>query len=285
MNPATNANSYFDILQKLNMGGSGALLTNTDTQSMQGTITSEMSSLRNSLSSMPPMSQVIAAQSQVNNILKSEMDYLALQEKEIIQDVETGNRMMRLNDSNRKRYGHYIMIVMIWIGTAALVLLLVYLNRYLGVPFNFFFVIIITVAILWTLLTLRTMYIRDPTDFDKLHLAPPKMTPAKYSGPAASPSDGSGSGGSGSDCIGQQCCTYGMHYDLNQRKCVENDNVGQTMLGRLFSRDYFTNMTDVISQYPPVLPTNIFPMYMYDYACEGSQYCSYRDETRSNIPF
>jgi uncharacterized membrane protein (DUF485 family) len=276
----SNSSNYFNVLSQFNVGNNPSLSSPSLSSDQLYNTIQQANQLLNNYQQSNPISNILEVQTDYNNIMNQEYNYLQQQESKMKQDVETGERMLKLNDSNRKRYYAYISIIMIWVCTIVLVILLVYMNRFLGVPFNFFFAIIVTVAIVWSVWIFYSINIRDPTDYDKLNLDGPNASDVTstsnwftevgaknnldYTAPSAF-------------CIGADCCPTvtgsKLHYDAGLNKCVDafqNYNGG---------KEGFITLNQFLDYYPPMSISKIFPMTMYNYPCEGDSYCTYRDKS------
>ena len=228
-------------------------------------------------------------QSEYQNVLKQEYNYLNTREAEIKQDIEMGERMMQLNDSNRKKYYAYINIIMVWVSAIILILIFVYLNRFFGVPFKFFFALIVTGAIIWSAYLLYQIQKRDPTDFDKLRLNGPKIS----SSPGSINTTSTGSknitptptttlSNNSNVCVGQDCCPDGYNYNSEpgHNKCEQFTTIEQATTNGEYSTEQegFT-VEKLLDFYPPMSIGQLFNMPLFNYACEGQTYCAYRDNT------
>jgi hypothetical protein len=299
----TDSSNYFNILNKLSIGGfSGQNLSDLNAGQIYNksvTLDTEIQNYKGN----NPMSNILSIQDDMSGIMQTELNYLNGRQSLINQDIATGERLMQLNDSNRKRYYKYVVLVMIWVGTITLVLLLVYLKRiFTDLPFNLIFLLIITGALIWSILILYTIYTRDPTDFDKLYLTPPdfKATPVA----SATITDNTDSGyDSNGNCIGETCCRagevyrhdpvtgYGSCYILGTPNIPDSfttmsgDNgtgarkiSNMEMAGFQDKKEGFTSAVgNLLNTFPPNVGASIFPFYEYNYACEGDDYCVYRD--------
>jgi len=215
-----NSSDYFQILDVLNSGQqnpvslSGYGLTGTDTNNIKN-LNSQIVDYGKSNN----IGQILSAQTDMSGIMQKEQAYLKKRKQEIALDVETGERAMRLNDSTRKKYYSYVSIVLVWVGVLIVALVLVFLNRAFGVPFNLLFALVMALALFWTGWTLYQMSLRDPTDFDKLNLVPPNVGP-NY----VNPTNIGLWNAFGIDCIGPNCCPpgnrFGLVYDHSMNQCV-----------------------------------------------------------------
>jgi len=228
----SDPNDFFQILDKLNSsylsnkslaGYSGSQIAN---QSIH-----QLSPALNSYIAKNPIPQMLSAQSDMSDIMTQETNYLNHVQSNMARDVQTGERTLMLNDSNRKKYYAYVVIVMVWVGVLAILLILLFLNKSIGIPFNFFFIVLVAGTLCWTLWYLYQMSLRDPTDFDKLHLDKPFVSPG-FVNPKGSKL---GSWLFGIDCIGPGCCPPGNPYDLvydsTANQCVLRTTVGSSGTG------------------------------------------------------
>lgn len=288
------SDNFFNVLDRL-VARANPLSTNTDYQQTINTIDSKLQSY----SPNNNTDRILTAQSQMIDVMNKETDYLNNRDEMIKKDIATGERMMQLNDSNRKRYYQYVMIVMIWVGTITVLLLLIYLKRiFSDFPFNFFFLLTITIAVLWTTYILYTISQRDPTDFDKLYLIPPEFKSYPSARPISSGSTDLQFDANG-NCIGEYCCVPGETYVKNDTypngKCLIDTNIknnfqnmsdGFENMSDGFEnkrKEGFTAIGDLLGAYPPNLGANLFPFYSYNYACEGDDYCTYNNRDNNFI--
>jgi len=272
------------------MGGHQPLAitgTGSDPQYVENTVNQAQRVIQN-YEKTNPMANILEVQSEYNNVMEQEYNYLQNKERQIRMDIETGERIMQLNDSNRKKYYSYVSIVIIWVCVIILILLLVYLNRYLGVPFNFFFAIIVTIAILWSGWILYNISLRDPTDYDRLNLEPPNLGPSTNASDNLSNSIFSNS--NNSECIGAECCPG--QYNNVFKICELGLGPGLGPSGEGFQngeehkeeeKESFVTMSQFLDYYPPMSISKLFPMPLYNYPCEGEEYCTYRDNTGKSV--
>ena len=286
----TNNSNFFNVLSQLNLGSTqplAAVGNSVDQDYIKKTVNNAQAVMQD-YEATNPMSDILEVQTQYNNVMEQEYNYLQTRERQIKMDIETGERMMKLNDSNRKKYYAYVYIVMIWVCVVILILLLVYLNRYLGIPFNFFFAIIVTIGVLWSAWLLYSISVRDPIDYDKLNLQPPNLSPSTAGnsifglGPSPGTHDISA-------CVGAECCPiitqdgYTLKYNVKDNLCelegMKSRKEG--MKSRKEGKEGFVTMSNFLDYYPPMSISKLFPVYLHNYPCEGEEYCTYRDETRT----
>jgi hypothetical protein len=217
-----NSSDYFKILDDLNSSQqnpvslSGYGITGDDVAKIQ-----QLNKNISDYSANNNIGHILSAQTDMSGIMQKEQKYLQNRKQDIAQDVQTGERTMRLNDSTRKKYYSYVTIVLVWVGVLIIALVLVFLNRSFGIPFNLLFALVMAVALFWTGWTLYQMSLRDPVDFDKLNLLPPDQVGADY---VNKDSNNNLWNGFGLDCIGANCCppgnTFGLVYDKTMNQCV-----------------------------------------------------------------
>jgi len=288
----SNNTSWFDVVSQFNMGKTQPLAitgTQADPQTIQNTLNEAQKTIQN-YEIKNPMANILEVQTEYNDVMEQEYNYLQNKERQIRMDIETGERIMQLNDSNRKKYYAYVSIVIIWVCVIVLILLLVYLNRYLGIPFNFFFAVIVTTAVLWSGWILYTISLRDPTDYDKLNLEPPNLGPSANAGDLLAGNNLFGTN-NGPTCVGAECCPlvsaqgYKMQYNPLINKCEIVMSQGPSPHADSFvgNKEGFVTMSQFLDYYPPMSISKLFKMPLYNYACEGEEYCTYRDNTNSRI--
>jgi len=298
------SDNFFNILSRLQLGA--LPLTNNNADG----INSKAIELQGLLQQYAPtnhIENILTNQTQQAAIMAQETKYLGERDDAIRKDIATGERMMQLNDSNRKKYFQYVTIVMIWVGAITVVLLLIYLKRvFSDFPFNLFFMLTILAALLWSAFILYTISKRDPTDFDKLYLIPPdfKSIPVAMSSKDSTASDQWDMNG---NCIGESCCTAEETYikpghsykgtTYEHGKCLPGAGLIETFQNRgqegfknkglmgfkNRGQEGFTAIGDLLASFPPNLGANLFPFYSYNYACEGDDYCVYRDQDNNFI--
>lgn len=223
----SNSSDFFKILDDLNSSSFNPVssgLSSSDVTSIQ-TLKNNI----NSYSQNNNIQSILSAQSDMSGILQQEKDYLKKRKQDIAHDVETGERVMKLNDSNRKKYYYYVLIVLGWVGVLVLILALFFLNRSFGIPFNFLFILIMVTALSGSGFILYQMSFRDPTDFDKMNLLSPQLDASLNN---IKTTNGSIFGSFGIDCVGSNCCPpgnpYGLVYDESIHKCVLPGQVSST---------------------------------------------------------
>jgi hypothetical protein len=180
---------------------------------------------------------------------------------------------------------------MVWVSAIILILLFVYLNRFLCVPFKFFFALIVTGAIIWSAYLLYQIQRRDPTDFDKLRLDSPRLNSSPSSINTSSYGLSPGLNNS-SDCVGSECCDTGLIYDKINKICVidtsqSDSSQGFTTIEQAYSNGEYDQSSlqegftveKMLDYYPPMSIGQLFNMPLFNYACEGDTYCTYRDRT------
>jgi hypothetical protein len=247
----------------------------------------------------------------MKTIMDQEKSYLLKRKQDIAHDVETGERIMKLNDSTRKKYYYYVLIVLGWVGVIVLIMILFYLNRVFGIPFNVIFILIMAFALFGTGFIIYQMSLRDPTDFDKLNLLSPQLDASLNN---IKTTNGSIFGSFGIDCVGSNCCPpgnpYGLAYDESIHKCVllnsnspapivqnnsvnsNSTNTSPTPIVQTTSptpsrgngsstnvgdgQESFMGIDDLLAYYPPQLPMRIGGKpVQYNYACESEKlYCA-----------
>jgi hypothetical protein len=139
----------------------------------------------------------------------------------------TQNRILQLNDSNRKRanYQTYILIVIV----IALILILgtLFIRKYIfdSAIIDIIILIIISLTIIYVFNLVSYMNARDPIDFDRLNLSLPvskaEDAAKMANSDAMKQGDLLGSLGLNSDvCVGQVCCSDGTIWDTAKSKCI-----------------------------------------------------------------
>jgi len=305
----SNSSDFFQILDDLNSSSFNTVsagLSGSDIQNIQ-----DLKSRVDSYTKNNDIGSIVSAQTDMRSIMDQEKAYLQKRHQDIAHDVETGERVMKLNDSTRKKYYYYVLIVLGWVGVIVLILVLFYLNRAFGIPFNFLFILIMVVALSGTGYIIYQMSLRDPTDFDKLNLLSPQLDASMNN---IKTINGNIFGSFGIDCIGSNCCPpgnpYGLVYDESIHKCVLLQDTNPTLPGSSSSgsstsgtkitkpvstttnpntfvgsmtegfkgvegvskREGFAGVEDLLAYYPPQFPMRIGGKpIQYNYACESEK--------------
>lgn len=131
---------------------------------------------------------------------------------------DTKFRIIQMNDNWRKRKMHYTYILLVWVAAFVIILLLTFICKWLPVwvPCKLVIWILVLAALGVSAYLMNDLQIRDPLDYDRPQLAPPKIeTP---------PIDSSSNDGSNSFrfglCNNESCCSAGTVWDPTQYVCV-----------------------------------------------------------------
>jgi hypothetical protein len=170
---------------------------------------------------------VLTKQNTVNTILSGETERLNAKKQQIDNALQTQNRMIKLNDSYRKRTAQYTYGTMIIIFALLIYIVLVKLPGWLPVPegiINLLTVILIafTIITMWKLNS--SIQQRDLIDYDQIKLPGPKIptedeiTKQKQESQAAGDISAIANDGS---CVGADCCDGNAStWNAGLNKCV-----------------------------------------------------------------
>lgn len=147
---------------------------------------------------------------QVSGILDKEKQFLTDKSNELNSELSSQQRLIALNDSQRKKQSYYNYIILVVVITLILFLILINIrNLFPFIPeflISLLLIIIITFSAGYISILFYNSTLRDHMDFDKIDLPPP-ATEEKKGG-----SDGKDSTNllksymNSNNCVGEECC-------------------------------------------------------------------------------
>ena len=167
---------------------------------------------------------LILNQNKINDILTTENQRL-LDKKQNVDSALIGQkRLLKINDSYRKKQAAYIKVTIVVIVALLLIVALQFLSKNVTsipeVVYYLLFIILISGTIIYITLLLYNISIRDPINFDQLNLARPNvpiLTPSGADITSTPKPTGSSlmtqcSNNGVTECVGSSCCLPGTSY-------------------------------------------------------------------------
>ena len=187
-------------------------------------------------------SVVLTNQTDVKEIVDTELNRLNQKKTNVDTALEGQKRMVQLNESYRQRYLYYTRVLVIFVVFLILYIIISLISKYLpDIPQTLFDVIYFILGVLLVFI-MYFFYLdysnRDKMDFNKLNYGPPNIPPsanqiAEEQKLALKSGDLLGSINI-TGCVGDKCCSVGTKWDSGNSICI---------------RDGFTNMSNVSSNY------------------------------------
>lgn len=170
---------------------------------------------------------LIEQQRAVQTLMEKEQARLEKLEQEYYDNSTTQHRevLMKKNSSQRMKQYNYFVIVIVF-AIALLVLLTIIQNQLTFLPDSLFLIlriIILAVTIIWGYNILLEFEIRDPLNYDKLHLVKPKVDSPEEVAKKQKEAEKQGNllaSVAGMKCTEENCCDVGTKWDSNKMMCV-----------------------------------------------------------------
>jgi len=125
------------------------------------------------------VSAVLTKQKQVNNILDSELDRLAVKKDQLANAQKGQMRVLMMNESYRKRQAEYTKLIIAVVVVFALVIVMRYMRVFFNVlpdvVYTLLHILLFTGVIIYSMITLVNVSSREKINFDRLDLPGPKI--------------------------------------------------------------------------------------------------------------
>lgn len=165
--------------------------------------------------------KILTDQTDMNRILQDDLSYVNQQKGKLESSLETKNRLIVLNDNQRKRNIQWIYITVVWVITLLAVLMIILVCKLLPewFPCNIIIGILISIGCILTIIILTNLAKRNPMNYDQLNLQSPTLVDSSGS----FISDASGSWGL-NGCVGSQCCDpTSTVWVSDQARCIKKE--------------------------------------------------------------
>jgi hypothetical protein len=156
---------------------------------------------------------VLDHQAKMNNIVSTELDRLNKKKQNVDLAIEGQKRMVKLNDSYRKKYSYYVKIIILIIVFLSIFVLINVISKYLTFIPSFVFDIFYFLLAVTLVFTIYFIYLdiiwRDNMNFDELTFNPPNITDPNAVALAKQQSSKLGNLLGTIDvigCVGNNCC-------------------------------------------------------------------------------
>jgi len=171
------------------------------------------------------VSAVLTKQKQVNNILQSELNRLAMKKEQLDEAQKGQMRVLMMNESYRKRQAEYTKLIIAVVMVFALVIVMRYMRVFFNVlpdaVYTLLHILLFASVIIYSFITYINVSSREKINFDRLDIPGPKTESEadfKKRNTAAIKS-GDLLGVSNSNlCKGAACCADGQTFKDN--KCT-----------------------------------------------------------------
>lgn len=187
----------------------------TDT-SVSSTLASVQTNLDNLytdfVSASGTSSSVLDHQTQMENVVTTELNRLKKKKENVDLAIESQNRMVKLNDSYRKKYSYYVKIIITIIVFLCIFIFINLLSSYfplLSYVFDiFYFFLAVTLVFTIYFIYLDVIW-RDNMNFDELAFNPPNITDTNALAQQRAQASKLGNLLDSIDvigCVGEKCC-------------------------------------------------------------------------------
>ena len=147
---------------------------------------------------------------QVSGILEKEKSFLEDKSNEINSELTSQQRLIALNDSQRKKQSYYNYIILVVVITLILFIILINIrNVFPFIPeivISLLLIIIITLSAGYISILFYSSTLRDHMDFDKIDLPPPATEEKKVGSDGKDSTNLLKSIMNSNDCVGEECC-------------------------------------------------------------------------------
>jgi len=175
------------------------------------------------------VSAVLTKQKQVNNILQSELDRLAIKKGQLDEAQKGQMRVLMMNESYRKRQAEYTKLIIAVVMVFALVIVMRYMRVFFNVlpdaVYTLLHILLFASVIIYSFITYINVSSREKINFDRLDIPGPKTeSKADFEKRnTAAIKSGDLLGVSNSNlCKGAACCTAGVTvWNTEAQKCVK----------------------------------------------------------------
>jgi hypothetical protein len=170
---------------------------------------------------------------QIKNIFDSENKRLHDKENSINDVVDSKERLIQLNTNYIERNAQYQKMVIAIIIGLAIILIIKYISDYTPIPSNIFSLIIIIVLITVGIYCFNIYLVlinRDPMDYEKLNISPPKIMSPSQINDALNKSSKDFNLLSNLDlglCAGSSCCSTGTKWDISGQVCIDEGTTNE----------------------------------------------------------
>lgn len=167
----------------------------------------------------------------VNDILVKENDYLNNKKSSIESELQSQERLIELNDSQRKKQSQYNYIILILVIALILFILLVKIKSVF--PFipdfiiSFLIIILFFVSLIYIIYILYSISNRDHINFDKIILQPPSEADPNAKQNAIKSGNLLKTFYNSNNCIGEDCCSKDSLWNQYTNKCQKSCPVGE----------------------------------------------------------
>ena len=174
------------------------------------------------------VSAVLTKQKQVNNILQSELNRLAMKKEQLDEAQKGQMRVLMMNESYRKRQAEYTKLIIAVVMVFALVIVMRYMRVFFNVlpdaVYTLLHILLFASVIIYSFITYINVSSREKINFDRLDIPGPKTeSKADFEKRnTAAIKSGDLLGVSNSNlCKGAACCTAGVtEWHSPTQKCV-----------------------------------------------------------------
>jgi hypothetical protein len=240
---AINSKGYFDLSGLFQLNKAYLVdISNGYTSENPDQTTAKLQNLKTNLATLGTAYQnanssataVLAQQGAMLNIVNQEQDRIAKKQAAMATTTTTQQRVLDLNDSNRKKMIEYTKILLIFVAALFLFFVLQKLNAWFPeIPdwiVDYSAILIFSIAAIYSLVIYIKMQGHEPTNFDQIYMPPPRMlTPSQR---AAQEAEAAKSGNllgtvNLGQCTGAACCASGTYWDISSGMCVLDKPVTQ----------------------------------------------------------
>jgi hypothetical protein len=241
--PAIDPNGYFDLSGLFQIDKAYLVdISNSYTSANRGQTVAQLTQLQTDLQNLGTTYQnanssataVLAQQGAMLNIVNQEQARIAQKKDALANTITTQQRVMDLNDSNRKKMIEYTKILLIFVVALFLFFALQKLNAWFPEMPDWIVdhsaIFIFSTAAIYALLIYINMQGHEPTNYDQIYMPPPAMlTPSQQ---AAQQAEAAKSGNllgtlNLGQCTGAACCASGTYWDVSSGMCVLTKPVTQ----------------------------------------------------------
>lgn len=147
---------------------------------------------------------------QVSGILEKEKQFLNDKSNELNSELSSQQRLIELNDSQRKKQSYYNYIILVIVITLILFIILINIrNVFPFIPeflISLLLILIITLSVGYISILFYNSTLRDHMDFDKIDLPPPATEEKKMGSDGKDSTNLLKSIMNSNDCVGEECC-------------------------------------------------------------------------------
>lgn len=188
---------------------------------------------------------------QVSEILDKEKQFLNDKTNELNSELMNQQRLIDLNDSQRKKQTYYNYIVIVVVITLILFIILINIKNFF--PFipdfiiSFLLIILFTLSIGYIAKLFYNISLRDHMDFDKISLPPPATDDNKVGQDSSNSDNLIKSFFNSENCIGAECCSGNLAWNPYVNKCDIKCETGKYAYnGNCITSDVCTGSNNII---------------------------------------